>query len=1072
MNKIRTKGLAFAVITALIIGFLPSGRALAAKKVTPKLSKSKVTLPAGSKKKITVKNGTKAKVKSVKWSVNKKGKKIVRLSKKSKKSVTIKTLKKGNATVKAKIRVGKKTYTRKIRVKVTKKKTVTADTQPADTQPTDTQPVNTQPADAQPTETPAAGPTGIPTASSTPVPVQTAPSVTKMPVSTEEPDSTPAVYGKAGEAAEYSKKDSNYTLDIDASDKVHEISDMLYGIFIEDINFAADGGLYAEMVKNRSFEFTNLASGNEKHGWSDVGVVTATVNKDDPAGCLNPNNPNYMVLTNGSDSPAGIANGGFLDGMAVNKDAKYDFSIWARGLEGYTGPIHVAVMKGTQILAAADIPAVTAVWTNYTLEMVSSETAYQDVKLQVTIDKGKAAVDMVSLFPQDTYKGRKNGLRKDLAQKLEELHPAFLRFPGGCVVEGGNLGEAYDWKDSIGVGPDGEPLSFNGTYGDIAARKQGQNLWTDENAVNDEHPAYMTYGLGFYEYFLLAEDLGAVGIPIVNCGISCMVPGNAEVAGDFSQYIQDALDLVEFCRGGKDTKWGAVRTALGHEEPFELKYIGIGNEQWGSTFYEHYEAFVEAFDKAKKADPELYAGVELMYSAGVDDGDSGRDYMPAYVEAANWLKEHPGKTISDFTGAIDHHYYNEPSWFLNHTDYYDEKNYSRDTANMTATKFGGGINVFLGEYASFSNTWNSGLAEAAYMTGLERNGDIVKMAAYAPLLGNVTRVHWAPDLIWFNNHTSTSSVNYYVQKVFSNNAGTSLLGTSLALSPQEKRKLKGKVGVGTWNTSAYFDNVKITDNDTGEVLAYDNFDSSQSLALNWQKVSDGSWSVSGGRLVQSSTNTNTAAYATTGSTVYFGDVSWDNYTYTLEATKTGGQEGFLIPIAVGSRRNNYFWNLGGWNNTTSCLQQVTNGVKSDQIAGTVKNVVLQTGKKYRVKVVVKDYNIKCYLDDNLYINYTVGESANQNAFQVVSTDETGDIIIKMVNVSEDPKTFAIDIAGAETIGSTAQLDLVAGNSLKDDNILEKNEVVTLVTSEVSGVGKQFNYTVPKYSVSVLRLKTK
>lgn len=584
MKKERAKVLAVAVISAMTVGCLSPVSVSASKKVKPKLSRSKVSVKAGSKKKITVKNGRKAKVKKVKWSVNKKGKKIVKLTKKSKKSVTIKGLKKGKATVTAKIRTKKKTYTKKLKVTVTKKKEGKK-------------------------------------ATATPGPK--APSVTKMPVSTGKSETEPKVYGTPGKVSAYNKSQSNYGLNINASKKVHDISDMLYGIFFEDINFAADGGLYAEMVQNRSFEFTQLAAGNEKHAWSDVGSVTATVRKNDTTGYLNANNPNYMVLKNTSSAPAGIANRGFLDGMSVKKDDVYRFSVWAKGLDGYTGPLHVAVTQGRDILASGEIPAVTSSWEKYELELTSSATKYENVKLQVTIDQGTAAVDMVSLFPKDTYHGRKNGMRKDLAEKLADLHPAFLRFPGGCVIEGGTLDEAYDWKASIGVGPDREPLSFNNTYGDVAARKQGRNIWTNENATNDENPAFMSYGLGFYEYFQLAEDMGAVGVPIVNCGISCMIPGHPQSAeGDeYKRYIQDALDLVEFCRGGKDTKWGAVRIAMGHEEPFKLKYIGIGNEQWGSGFYEHYEGFVDAFAEAKKKDPQMYGDIELMYSSGVSSGE-------------------------------------------------------------------------------------------------------------------------------------------------------------------------------------------------------------------------------------------------------------------------------------------------------------------------------------------------------------------------------------------------------------------------------------------------------------------
>lgn len=255
------------------------------------------------------------------------------------------------------------------------------------------------------------------------------------------------------------------------------------------------------------------------------------------------------------------------------------------------------------------------------------------------------------------------------------------------------------------------------------------------------------------------------------------------------------------------------------------------------------------------------------------------------------------------------------------------------------------------------------------------------------------------------------------------------------------------------------------------MLAQDNF-SNDTFSKNWEKVSDGNWSVKNGKLVQSSTSTNTNMYATTGTAAYFGNSNWKNYTYTLDAVKTGGDEGFLIPFAVGDSKNNYFWNIGGWNNTVSCLQQVKNGVKSDQISGTVKNCKLNTGETYKIKVVVTDKNVKCYLNDTLYVNYDLPDTANAESYQVVSTDESGDIIIKMVNVTGNPKTFAITIDGAEKIGDMAAVDVVAGDSLRNDNILEKEEDVTLKSSTISGITQQFNYTVPQYSVTVLRVKTK
>ncbi|MBR1832138.1 MAG: carbohydrate binding domain-containing protein [Ruminiclostridium sp.] len=579
---------------------------------------------------------------------------------------------------------------------------------------------------------------------------------------TAETETTPqndhsGIYGTAGEVSAYDTENSNYTLTVNAGKPVHEISDTLFGIFIEDINFAADGGLYAEMVQNRSFEFTKLASGNERHAWSDVGSITAAVRSE---GGLNENNPNYMSLENSSGERAGIANKGFLDGMAVTEGASYDVSAYIRGIDGYTGAVYFGITVDGETVAEEAVPSVTDEWHRYSVTLTSPVTADRNVKLQVLMDSGKLDIDFVSMFPQDTYKGRKNGLRKDLAEKLEALEPKFLRFPGGCVVEGNTLELAYDWKDSIGVGSDGEPLVFGGVYGNIAARKQGQNIWTNEGTDNDPNPSYMSYGLGFYEYFLLAEDLGALPVPVLNCGMHCMAQGHgsepAVGSEAFRAYIQDALDLVEFCRGDLSTKWGAVRITMGHPEPFELKYVGIGNENWGDTFFEKYRAFAEAFMQAKKENPDMYGDIRLIFTAGPDDGDSGHGmYMSAYKYAKEELDNGDFDSITDFAGLIDHHYYNAPEWFLEHSDYYDESNYSRDTDSMKTSPYGGGIPVFLGEYAAQSNNMKAALAEAAYMTGLERNGDIVELAAYAPLFGNLTATHWAPDLIWFNNHTVT-----------------------------------------------------------------------------------------------------------------------------------------------------------------------------------------------------------------------------------------------------------------------------------------------------------------------------
>lgn len=866
---------------------------------------------------------------------------------------------------------------------------------------------------------------------------------------------------------------SHYSLTIDAGNPVHEISDTLFGIFIEDINFAADGGLYAEMVQNRSFEFTELASGNERHAWSNVGDIKAEVQK---VGGLNINNPNYLTLENASGERAGVANKGFLDGMAITENAVYDISAYIRGQEGYSGEVCFAIAVNGKTVAESSVTVASEDWQKYETTLVSPVTAAKGVQLQVLMDNGKMDIDFISMFPEDTYKGRKNGLRRDMAEKLEALQPTFVRFPGGCVVEGVTLDLAYDWKDSIGVDRVGEPLLFEGTYGDVAARKQGQNIWTLEGITNDPNPSYMSYGLGFYEYFLLAEDLGAIGIPVLNCGMRCMAQGHGREPGidseEFYGYIQDALDLVEFCRGDASTKWGAVRIAMGHEAPFSLKYIGIGNENWGQDFFAKYTEFAKAIEMAKMDSPQMYGDIELIFTAGPDDGDSGHAmYMDAYEYAGKMLDGGSFTDMSDFAGLIDHHYYNTPEWFLEHADYYDENHYSRNTDQMKTTIYGGGIPVFLGEYAAQSNNMKAALAEAAYMTGLERNGDIVKLAAYAPLFGNVTATHWAPDLIWFNNHEVTCSVNYYVQQIFSRNVGSTLLFSELkGAQTIEKPSYRGKVGVGTWNTAASFDNLMITDNGSGKVLAENDF-ATDNLS-EWQKVSDGKWVIKDGVLEQTSTNTNTGRYATTGSAIYFGEETWTDYTYTLDATKISGMEGFLIPFSVGDKENNWFWNIGGWNNTVSCLQKVRDGIKSDQISGTVKNCRIEEGKTYSIRIVVSQTNVKCYLDEKLMVDYDIPETTEAEVYQVVSTDETGDIIIKLVNEKGEEKIVDIDVKNAGNLTGYADVEVVAAERVTADNVLGKPEAVTLKHSEADGFVAQFDYTVSPYSVTVIRLHRK
>ena len=880
----------------------------------------------------------------------------------------------------------------------------------------------------------------------------------KQPPAGEEPQPV-----EVNRVSSYAPEAADYLLYADAAVEGHGISDLLFGVFFEDINFAADGGLYAEMVSNRSFEFTELAAGDGLYRWTSVEYAKAEVGSD-PEISLNVNNPHYLVLENGGRNKAGVSNSGFLDGMSVVEDADYRFSVYLRGLDGYEGEAYVRLCAGAAVAAVGTLNGIGPEWKKHSLTLTSAFTSHENVTLELLIPHGKVAADMVSLFPADTYKGRENGLRKDLCERLEALHPKFLRFPGGCVIEGVDENTAYSWKASVGTGPDGRPLEFEGRFGDVAARKQGVNLWTDLGATEDPYPSFMSYGLGFFEFFQLCEDLGASPVPVLNAALYCQMRGQhgEEDEEKYRQYVQDLLDLVEFARGSAASEWGKVRASLGHPEPFELKYVAIGNENERREYYDRYSDFLAAFKEAKENDPALFDGVELIYSAGPSDAFGSDQYLKAYEYAKAQLGE--SENALDFAGAIDQHYYQSPEWLLQHADYYDENHYSRTVSGMTDSVYGGAIPVFLGEYAGRSNTLRAALAEAAYMTGLERNGDIVRMACYAPLFASGAARHWAPDLIWFNNHTTCASVNYHAQSLFSNNTGSVLVPSTLEGAAVPQPELTGGVGVGTWYTAAVFDDVTVVDNDTGETLLKDAF-SFPSFSLRWDNPNKGDFKIKKGALAHVGTGMN---YADIGDAAYLGaGKDLKNYTYTVRATKTDGDEGFLIPFAVQDKDNNWFWNLGGWGNTVSCLQRMENGVKTGQILPTVTEFSVETGHTYELKVVVSGTRVCCYADGEKLIDFDTGHPAEAEAYQVVSRDGNGDLIVKLVNVTERPGVFALSLKNAALRGE-ALVSQLAGKSNEDENRLDEEETCTVREFTLSVDADAFNLSVPALSVTVLR----
>ena len=560
-----------------------------------------------------------------------------------------------------------------------------------------------------------------------------------------------------------------------------EIQPTMYGIFFEDINFAADGGLYAELVKNRSFEFPN----NRLQGWNVAGRLE--VRDDGPF----ERNPHYVRLLypGHPQKCTAMENNGFF-GIGLKKGEQYRFSLWARvpegGAEGKLGIelIDKASMNETQVNASAEITVDSKEWKKYEVVMTSAVTDHE-ATLRIFLNT-PAAVDVehVSLFPVDTWNGHENGLRKDLVQALYDLKPGHFRFPGGCIVEGTDLDTRYQWKNSVGP---------------VENRPLNENRWQHTFRHRFYPDYFQSYGLGFYEYFLLSEEIGAEPVPIISCGLACQFQNNSQDAhqpvDQLDPYIQDALDLIEFANGSVETEWGKVRADMGHPEPFDLKFIGIGNEQWGPEYPERLEHFVKAVRKA-------YPDIRIIGSSG--PYPEGEDF--------NYLWPEMERLGADL---VDEHFYRPESWFLSQGARYDD--YDRK-----------GPKVFAGEYACHGEgkKWNhfeASLLEAAFMTTLERNADLVHMATYAPLFAHVEGWQWRPDLIWFDNIRSFRSCSWYVQKMYSQYKGTH----TLALTDMKGTNITGAEGQNGLFASAVLDQ----DNNQVYVKVINTSDSVQPLRI-------------------------------------------------------------------------------------------------------------------------------------------------------------------------------------------------------------------------------------------------
>ncbi len=797
------------------------------------------------------------------------------------------------------------------------------------------------------------------------------------------------------------------TIKVQADKPGAKINPAMWGIFFEDINLGADGGLYAELVKNRSFEFPEPPM-----GWFKICPSLAkgelSIRTDSPVHAAN---PHYLRIRSQAVAPFGVSNEGFR-GMGVRQGEAYDFSIQIRCVEGSPRVVVELVASDGTTLDAARLEGMASSWKQVKATLHPKDTDAK-ARLNVLLEgRGAVDIDDVSLFPSCTWKQRPGGLRADMVQMLADLRPGFLRFPGGCIVEGSDLAKRYQWKNTIGP---------------VAERKLVINRWNYEFKHRPTPDYFQSFGLGFFEFFQLCEDLGAEPLPILNCGMACQFNSGELVPLDqLGPYVQDALDLVEFANGPVTSAWGAKRAAMGHPAPFKMKMLGIGNEQWGPQYIERLAIFTKAI-KAR------YPEIQLICDAGPSPQDERFHSL--------WPKLRELKM-----DLVDEHCYANPIWFLNHADRYDA--YDRN-----------GPKIFFGEYAAQSvaicstknrNNLECALAEAAYMTGLERNADVVRMASYAPLFAHVDGWQWTPDLIWTDNLRSCGTPNYYVQQLFSRNRGDVVLEVSND-APVSEIAFSGGIGLGTLKAAAEFKDVVVTSG--RKKLLSSDFSAG---TAGWS--SEAGWSVKEGAYRQSDPEATSSVFA--------GKPSWRDYTLNLKARKLAGAEGLLITVLNDAAGCYATWSLGGWGNQFHALQ--SHYAEQDQFLGRVPGS-LQTGRWYDIRLVVKGRHVECFLDGKLIQSGDVPVRRVPGLFASATRDEkAGEIIFKVVNPQGDAVKAAVQIAGKAKLKTTGTAITLSGDP-KDENSLDDPKKVSPVTSSVKGIGPKFKYTFGPYSMTVLRL---
>lgn len=818
-------------------------------------------------------------------------------------------------------------------------------------------------------------------------------------------------------------------LDIDLTTRGAEVPESMYGIFFEEINHAGDGGLYGEMLMNRSFEervipegykvengelvaptVIHHSSGKPASGRYRWGTdpcpgweldVTATGRADMSVTSEQPNfsTAPHSLKVNVTEKGNGVTliNKGYW-GLALQKDASYRLRMFMRTSAG-------AGQMAVRLLGSADKELGRAViqlkndgkWQEYKVNIQATDTTTAGrLAIDIPAD-GVYYFDYVSLFPEDTYKGRENGMRKDVAEMIEGLHPAFIRWPGGCIVEGITLNNRVQWKK---------------TLGDPAARPGEYDTWGYRN----------TYGFGYKEFLDFCEDVGAKGMYVCNVGIACQYrTGEACSDQKAADYLQDALDAIEYTIGDVSTKWGAVRAKEGHPEPYPLAYVEIGNENWGPLYDSRFNMFYDAI-KAK------YPQLTLISNHGLNGlGEARR------------------------TDMIDPHWYVAPDFFF-------------DNARIFDTHERGKYKVYVGEYACNQGVGGgnmlAALSEAAFITGMERNSDLVTMASYAPLFENKNDRCWSTNLIWISNSQVVGRSSYYVQKMFAEHKPDYNLPVKATVLNEEIEPMlqdKGYVGFGTWSTQVQFRNLTVTDSTGSQIQKADMSDASQWVAVR------GDWKSVDGIYTQGSNENRTALLWTKGK-AGVGDV------IEFEVNKISGNEGFFAYFGMEKPdlSGGYMLNAGGWGNTSTAIETVRNDnsfVSSDKVADRI-----DTGRWYKVKIVLTEKGADYYIDGRKILTH-VNKPLNRR-FYVAGYDETaGEVIVKVVNATAKSCPVKINLNGGD-VEYRGHVITLSSDSLQQENSFAEPMKISPVDSDYNGFGSSFVYEFKPYSLTVLRMKKK